>query len=75
MATIYTGEEAKTVCNMILNNTDWTAPLKGYDSISKGYWKEGPDRWVAYDNTDGDCWVEEFRTRKEAIKYIEDEEP
>jgi hypothetical protein len=27
------------------------------------------DVWVAYDNTSGDCWVEEFKTEKEAKKY------
>ena len=27
------------------------------------------DKWIAYDNTTGDCWVEEFKTRREAREY------
>jgi hypothetical protein len=29
-------------------------------------------KWIAYDNTTGDCWVEEFKTRKEAKDWVLD---
>lgn len=68
MATIYEGEEAYKVCNMILANGDFSTPIEGYEVFSAGFWREG-DKWIAYDNTTGDCWVEEFKTRKEAKEY------
>lgn len=27
-------------------------------------------KWVAFDNTSGDCWVEEFDTKDECIDWI-----
>ena len=65
---IYEGEEAYKVCNMILANGGYSTPIEGYDVFSAGFWREG-DKWMAYDNTTGDCWVEEFKTRKEAKEY------
>ena len=65
---IYEGEEAYKVCNMILANGGYSTPIEGYDVFSAGFWREG-DKWIAYDNTSGDCWVEEFKTRREAREY------
>ena len=70
MTTIYKGEDAKRVCGMILANDNYDTPLKGYDHLSAGYWKED-GKWIAYDNTTGDCWVEEFETRRQAAQYAE----
>ena len=28
------------------------------------------DRWVACDNTTGECWVEDFKTGREAVKWL-----
>ncbi len=67
--TTYKGQEAKIVCELILANDDYNTPLDGYDHQSAGFWKEN-DKWIAYDNRTGDCWVEEFSTRKEAAEYI-----
>lgn len=36
------------------------------------YQDEG--RWVAFDNRDGDCEVEEFRTRAKAVAWLDYEE-
>lgn len=68
---IYEGEEAYKVCNMILANGGYSTPIEGYDVFSAGFWREG-DKWMAYDNTTGDCWVEEFKTRKEAKDWVLD---
>ena len=55
---------------MILANDNYDTPLKGFDHLSAGYWKED-GKWIAYDNTTGDCWVEEFETRRQAAQYAE----
>ena len=49
MATIYKGDEAAKVCNMILANEDYSTPIEGYDVCSSGYWREC-GKWIAYDN-------------------------
>ncbi len=71
--TIYTGEEARIVCDLILRNEDYSTPIEGYEVCSVGFWREG-DKWIAYDNTTGDCWVEEFKTRVEAKEYCLEKE-
>lgn len=65
---IYTGEEAEKVCKMILANEDYSTPIEGYEVFSTGYWREC-GKWVAYDNLDGECWMEEFKTKEEAMEY------
>lgn len=32
------------------------------------------DSWVAIDNTTNNCWVEDFKTRQEAINWLEGED-
>lgn len=68
--TIYTGEDARTACERILENIDYSMAITGYDSASAGYWEEN-GKWVAYDNTDGECWMEEFATEAEAKGWID----
>lgn len=29
--------------------------------------------WVGCDNSNGDCWVEEFKTEEDVIKWLNDE--
>lgn len=69
MATIYKGREAADALMEILwrHAEDGTYPyMKG----TCGYFNDDEqDVWVAYDNTTGDCWVEEFKTEKEAKEY------
>lgn len=69
--TIYEGEEAYKVCNTILANGDFSTPIEGYEVFSAGFWREGY-KWIAYDNTTGDCWVEEFKTMEKAKGWILD---
>lgn len=66
---MYTGEEAKKILEEILaNEKDGHYPLHEGDT---GYYGEAHDQYfVAFDNTTGDCWVEEFSTEERAIHWI-----
>ena len=66
---MYTGEEAKKILEEILaNEKDGHYPLHEGDT---GYYGEAHDQYfVAFDNTTGDCWVEEFATKERAIYWI-----
>lgn len=39
----------------------------------KGYYLD-TDRWVAFDNTQGECFVEDFATEAEAKAWVEGKE-
>lgn len=39
---------------------------------SCGYYKNEIGTWSAWDNMTGDCWCEDFKTRKEAVAYVEE---
>lgn len=65
---LYVGDLARQTCNSILKDGNYTQSDFG-SARSKGYWKED-GRWIAYDNTTFDCWVEEFATRKEAKEWL-----
>lgn len=70
--TIYSGKVARDVCNMLLSNGNdgsYETPIEGRECLSAGYWQED-GKWIAYDNTDGCCWVEEFKTRQAAVEWI-----
>lgn len=69
----YSGESARNACEAILKagkNEKYNIPVKGFILESSGFWKEN-GKWVAYDNSTYDCWVEEFSTRKEARTWCE----
>lgn len=74
--TIYTGMQAKLICNRILNEGyneetgKYEIELEDTDIHSTGYWKED-GTWVAFDNTTGDCWVEEFKTEAKARRWCD----
>lgn len=61
---ILTGADAKRICNEILAFDDYSSIHLG----AFGYWHE-QDSWVAFDNTDGNCWMEEFSTEDAARDY------
>lgn len=63
---ILTDAEAKRICNEILESEDYQHTHLG----ASGYWYE-QGRWVAFDNTDGNCWMEEFSKKKHAIAYAD----
>lgn len=69
---IYKDETAEKVCKMILaTECDgvYDTPIEGFDHLSAGYWHEN-GKVIAYDNTDGCCWVEEFSTTGQALRWI-----
>jgi hypothetical protein len=39
---------------------------------TKGYYPD-KDRWVAFDNTTGNCWVEEFESEELALSWLNGE--
>jgi len=68
---LYTGEQAHQVVGIILESV--TTDKNGNSSYpahkgDQDYYKEG-GKWV-FDNSTCDCWVEEFKTRKEAIGWL-----
>ena len=62
------GDEAKDRCTWVLENMKDELYNKGLDT-SIGMWYE-KDIWVAYDNSEGDCWVEEFTDIREAYLWV-----
>lgn len=34
------------------------------------FWSKEDDKYVGLDNSDGCCWVEEFRTKRACIKWL-----
>lgn len=74
---IFKGQKAKEICEAILGanpgkTEDFTAPMPDNLVYSAGYWKDEENgKWIAYDNTDHYCWVEEFETEKQAKSWVE----
>ena len=67
---IYEGKEAQELVGQILEslNEKGRYPLHSGDM---GYYKNADGIWTAWDNSTADCWVEDFKTRKEAIEWLE----
>lgn len=64
--TMYQGEKAKALCDEILNGgKDERYPLH---SGTKGFFQDG-GKYVAFDNSSKDCWVEEFYTKESAVGW------
>ena len=66
---IYEGKEAQELVGQILEslNEKGRYPLHSGDM---GYYKNANGIWTAWDNSTADCWVEDFKTRKEAIEWL-----
>ena len=63
---IYSGLEAHNKCKEIIasrHEGDINYPLH---MNTAGYWMAERGIYVAYDNSDGNCWMEEFRTLEAA---------
>ena len=67
---LYTGEEAKKIVHMILAH--YNEDSKRYPLFIGccGYFKNEDGTWSAWDNLTGDCWVEDFKTKKECIDWL-----
>ena len=62
------GNKAKEKFSRLIN-----AKSIRYGDPDKDYIKglfQKDNKWVAFDNTTGDCWTEEFNTKKQAMKYL-----
>ena len=74
--TVYQGSVAQQACQAILaaniNNalghTKYDQPVEGINIKSAGFWEED-GKWIAYDNSTYNCWVEEFDNMKDAMVY------
>lgn len=59
------GVKAQVELNWLLSQHKsnwWISQTSGY------YFNDG--KWVVFDNSTGDCWVEEFNTEVQCIKYL-----
>ncbi len=65
---LLSGQDAKDVLKSILHNKRQNTD-KYPEPFEAGCFQEG-DMWVGFDNTTGDCWVEEFKTRAETRCWI-----
>jgi hypothetical protein len=69
---IYKGGDAQQKVNHLLEGL---TPVKARYQLGEhadrccGYFRDG-NRWIAFDNRTGDCWVEKFRTKKQCRKYL-----
>jgi len=66
---LLTGVEAEKTSQTILNNLISKEPLKYGEPFVAGYFKEG-DIWVAFDNTDGNMWVDDYETEELARESL-----
>lgn len=64
---IATGDVARRTLKSTLNEESLLKyPVSKY---AFGYFRDD-DKWIAFDNSTGDCWVEEFATKGQALKWI-----
>lgn len=68
---IYKGQEAERICQEIIDNYNWEAQ-KYYNHYGAcGYFQDQETKhWVAFDNSTGDCWMEEFIGMSSAKRWI-----
>lgn len=64
---ILTGEIAKELCGKLIQSDK---ECKDKSNFKKGYFKEKHRNWVAFDNSKGDCWTEDFRNAEEALIWL-----
>ena len=68
---MYTGEEARTICFDILASYDEKSCKYPLHEGDCGYFKNEIGSWSAFDNQSGDCWCEDFKTKKQAKEWCE----
>lgn len=67
---VYKGKRAKQVLTEILAHVTDNGRYPHHEGDA-GYYRDGK-KYVAFDNSTCDCWVEEFPSRKQAVAYVED---
>lgn len=65
-----TGSDAQHVLIEILDNYKDGDQAYNTHVGSTGYYKNELGGFTAFDNTDGNCWTEDFRSVKAAINWI-----
>ena len=79
----YKGTEAETILGKILESQQdlWLPQYNEPDVCyplhigATGYYQDSKtNRWVAFDNTTGDCWIEEFDTSRKASMWCDGKE-
>ena len=72
----YKGKEAEDICAEILASyTEEGQELYPAHVGDTGYFQdEKTGHWVAFDNETGDCWVEEFDTKRKASMWCDGKE-
>ena len=76
MANIIFTERQSSICLKIIlkeGKSTYTGKYNSHYGYT-GYHLEN-DTWVVWDNTTGDCWVEEFNTEEKCQKYLNGEDP
>jgi hypothetical protein len=74
MSKVLTGKEARDTLSMILDRAQSpdADTLYGPPFVA-GHYIDNGTTCVAFDNTDGNCWVEEFRSQYKAMRWIQGE--
>ena len=67
---IYTNSTAEEIVGIILESQDGTGKYPAYEGDMGYYQDKKTDKWVAFDNISCDCWIEEFDSEEEALKWI-----
>lgn len=67
---IYTHDKAEEIVGIILESKDDTDHYPAYEGDAGYYQDKKTGKWVAFDNITCDCWIEEFDSEKEALKWI-----
>lgn len=63
---VYKDDEALQKCAETLKVESPNFPKYPTNIQTVGYWENEDGTWTAYDNEYGDCWVEDFRSKKAA---------
>lgn len=63
-----TGKKAEITVSKILDS--WCGSSYSEPHIA-GYFRNQHNGYTAFDNTTGNCWMEDFRTQAEAIAWCE----
>ena len=70
---IYRGKNAEGVLSCLLKNGDYS--IYGYGGTKGCFFDREAEKWVAFDNSTNDCWVEEFNSEAEAAEWLGEDHP
>ena len=73
MALLITGKSADRYVSACLHTVHGGYGLyqpDGYPLLKGYYWSDLEGCYVAFDNTTGECWVEDYHTREQALEWL-----